>query len=226
MSKSTDLNYLADILERQKIFFYVIGGFGVDLLYGNITRPHQDIDIDVKEEDINKLPNILKNKGYEVVKDELPMHIRFTHKEHGDLDVYSYIVKGNVYLKYFNGTMKEYDSSYYTKVEFKDRLYRCLSVKGQKEFHEGLKLTEEQEKDMIILERVQERIKKENKKKHKLYKSNKNKIIFGVCSGLGQKFKMEPNVVRIIFVAGTVLLMGLGLIVYILLAIFLPKAED
>lgn len=53
----------------------------------------------------------------------------------------------------------------------------------------------------------------------KLYKGEKK--IFGVCSGLGEYFEMDPTVVRLIFL-GALLLFGTGVLLYIILAIVIP----
>lgn len=49
----------------------------------------------------------------------------------------------------------------------------------------------------------------------------KEKKIFGVCSGLGDYFDIDPTVVRVIFLA-SVLLFGTGLLLYIILALVMP----
>jgi phage shock protein C len=47
--------------------------------------------------------------------------------------------------------------------------------------------------------------------------------IFGVCEGLGEYFDLDPTIVRIAFILSS-LLMGVGLIPYIILALVMPKA--
>ena len=55
----------------------------------------------------------------------------------------------------------------------------------------------------------------------RLYKAKNNRILFGVCGGIGDSFGVDPNVIRI----GTVLLActGTGLVAYIAAAILLPE---
>lgn len=49
----------------------------------------------------------------------------------------------------------------------------------------------------------------------------KEKKIFGVCSGLGDYFDIDPTIVRVLFLA-SVLLFGTGILLYIILAIVMP----
>src|ERR1700761_5608313 len=56
----------------------------------------------------------------------------------------------------------------------------------------------------------------------KLYRNEYNKVIGGVCSGLGEYFDMDVTLVRLLF-AFTFFIMGVGFIPYIILWIVLPK---
>ncbi|MBQ7098231.1 MAG: PspC domain-containing protein [Oscillospiraceae bacterium] len=57
----------------------------------------------------------------------------------------------------------------------------------------------------------------------KLYKSNRNKMIDGVCGGIAEYFGIDPTVVRLAVVVLS--LMGFsGVIAYILAAIIIPRA--
>lgn len=59
---------------------------------------------------------------------------------------------------------------------------------------------------------------------NRLYKSATDRVLFGVCGGLGDYFAVDPVLVRVAFVVLT-LANGLGLLVYLILAIVLPKDE-
>jgi phage shock protein C len=55
----------------------------------------------------------------------------------------------------------------------------------------------------------------------RLYRSKDQRMIWGVCGGLGQYFGVDPTVIRVIAVL--TLFLGLtGAIVYIILAIVVP----
>ena len=57
----------------------------------------------------------------------------------------------------------------------------------------------------------------------KLYKSNTNKVICGVCGGIAEYFNWDPTIVRIIWALFT-LLGGSGIILYIICAVVMPNA--
>jgi len=56
----------------------------------------------------------------------------------------------------------------------------------------------------------------------KLYRSRKNKVLGGVCGGLGEYFSIDPTIIRVVFVI--LLLPGgfPGLIPYLILWIVVP----
>ena len=56
----------------------------------------------------------------------------------------------------------------------------------------------------------------------KLYKSNQNKMIAGVCGGLGEFFDVDPTLIRLLWVIFA-LAAGRGLLVYIASAIIIPE---
>ena len=56
----------------------------------------------------------------------------------------------------------------------------------------------------------------------KLYKSNTDKKLDGVCGGIGKYFDIDSSVVRLAWVAFP-LLGGSGLLAYIICAIVLPR---
>ena len=57
----------------------------------------------------------------------------------------------------------------------------------------------------------------------KLYRSTSNKWIAGVCGGLAEHFDMDPTLVRLLWIIVTILSVGIGVIVYLALWIFVDK---
>lgn len=58
-----------------------------------------------------------------------------------------------------------------------------------------------------------------------IYRSEDNKIMGGVCGGLGEYFNLDPNVIRVIFVLLAVF-GGSGFLIYIILWIMLPSKSQ
>lgn len=56
----------------------------------------------------------------------------------------------------------------------------------------------------------------------RLYKSNDNKMISGVCGGIAEYFNIDPTLVRLGWVLFSAL-GGSGIIAYIIAAIIIPK---
>ena len=60
----------------------------------------------------------------------------------------------------------------------------------------------------------------------KLYKSTKNKIIDGVCGGIGEYCNIDPTLVRLACVAIFIFSAGSGLLAYIIALIIIPRAPE
>lgn len=56
----------------------------------------------------------------------------------------------------------------------------------------------------------------------RLYKSNENKMIGGVCGGIAEYFGMDPTIVRLGWVLFCAL-GGSGIVAYLIAAIIIPK---
>ena len=59
---------------------------------------------------------------------------------------------------------------------------------------------------------------------HRMYRDPDNRIIAGVCSGMGAYWRIDPWIVRVIFIVASTT-RGLGALVYIVLWIVLPEAK-
>lgn len=60
----------------------------------------------------------------------------------------------------------------------------------------------------------------------RLYRSRSNRMLSGVCGGLGEFFSIDPTVIRLIFVLGTVFGLGSLLVAYIVLMIVVPQEPE
>ncbi|MBP2132926.1 phage shock protein C [Methanomicrobium sp. W14] len=59
----------------------------------------------------------------------------------------------------------------------------------------------------------------------KLYRSKDDRVIAGICGGLGRSLDVDPNILRILWVLFC-FAYGLGIIAYIVSWVFLPEEEE
>ena len=57
----------------------------------------------------------------------------------------------------------------------------------------------------------------------RLYKSNQNKMVDGVCGGIAEYFGVDPTVVRLLWALFS-LMGGSGILAYIIAAIIIPRS--
>lgn len=60
--------------------------------------------------------------------------------------------------------------------------------------------------------------------KRRLTRSKTDRKLFGVCGGLGEYFDIDPTFIRLAFAA--LVLEGIGIVIYIILAIIMPPEES
>jgi len=60
-------------------------------------------------------------------------------------------------------------------------------------------------------------------KPKRLYRSSTNRILGGVCGGLGEYFDLDPNIIRLLWVVFTLISAGAGILAYLIAWILLPE---
>lgn len=58
----------------------------------------------------------------------------------------------------------------------------------------------------------------------RLQKAHRNRILFGVAGGLAEYFHIDPVIIRVVFILLT-FASGIGAVIYVLLALLMPRAE-
>lgn len=58
----------------------------------------------------------------------------------------------------------------------------------------------------------------------RLYRSNTNAMLLGICGGMGNYFNCDPTVVRLIFLLFGFCSVGTGLVVYLIMGAIIPKS--
>lgn len=60
----------------------------------------------------------------------------------------------------------------------------------------------------------------------RLYKSEDNEVIDGVCGGIGDYFNVDPVLIRVLFVFGAFASSGGFVLLYIVLMLVMPEEKD
>jgi len=61
-------------------------------------------------------------------------------------------------------------------------------------------------------------------KAKRLYRTKKNRIIGGVCGGIGEYLKIDPTIIRLLLVIA-ILIWGAGLFAYLIAWIIIPEEK-
>jgi phage shock protein PspC (stress-responsive transcriptional regulator) len=65
-----------------------------------------------------------------------------------------------------------------------------------------------------------------DRSKKTLLRSRKEKMVGGVCGGLADYFELDVSVIRVLWVIATVVSIGMGILVYIVLFFVLPEESE
>jgi lincosamide nucleotidyltransferase A/C/D/E len=86
--EAADVVRLFDLLGQEHIDAWLDGGWGVDALLGEQTRPHGDVDLIVHLHDVDKMRSALEPRGFELVKgDPVSNFVLDDHRGH-EIDVH------------------------------------------------------------------------------------------------------------------------------------------
>src|ERR1700687_4675169 len=107
---ATDVIKIYTDLENLGIAIWIDGGWGVDALLGEQTRPHKDLDIAVQQKDLATLREILRARGYREIRleDSKPWNFVLGDDAGHEIDVHAILfdIAGNgLYGPPENGVM-------------------------------------------------------------------------------------------------------------------------
>ena len=60
----------------------------------------------------------------------------------------------------------------------------------------------------------------------RLYKSNVDKKLDGVCAGIAEYFNVDPTLIRLVWALVTLCTVGVGLIGYLICAVIMPRKSE
>lgn len=167
-----DVVELYQLLENEGIKVWLDGGWGVDALLGEQTRPHADIDIVIQQKDVPKLRELLEARVYKDVDrdDTSPWNFVMGDSKGHEVDIHAIVFdeSGNgLYGPVEKGVMFPAASLTGTG-KLNGYSVRCISPEYVVKFHSGYELKEKDFKDVIaICEKFKIELPKEYRKKSK-----------------------------------------------------------
>lgn len=94
-----DVVEIVQLFNQHGIEFYVDGGWGVDALLGEQTRPHTDLDIAIQHQDSMQVRTLLEARGYSEVDRDDSSDFNFVLSDHQghqiDIHTYTFDTAGN-----------------------------------------------------------------------------------------------------------------------------------
>jgi lincosamide nucleotidyltransferase A/C/D/E len=152
---SDDVIDLYTTLENLGVEIWIDGGWGVDALLGEQTRPHKDLDIAIQQKDIPKLRHLLQTRQYRDIKlDEARSWNFVLGDENGrEVDVHVIVLddkRNGLYGPPEKGEM--YTAASLTGAgKIDGRIVRCISPEWMVKFHSGYQLKEKDCQDVSAL---------------------------------------------------------------------------
>ena len=152
---AADVLSLYGELENRGIVIWIDGGWGVDALLGEQTRPHKDLDIAVQQKDVPRLRQLLERRRYKEIKLEeaRPWNFVLGDENGREIDFHVIVIddQGNgLYGPADRGEM--YPAASLTGTGSIDgRKVRCISPEWMVKFHSGYELKEKDFRDVSAL---------------------------------------------------------------------------
>ena len=147
-------------LENFGVEIWIDGGWGVDALLGEQTRPHKDLDIAIQQKDVAALREFLHAQSYSEIKleDARPWNFVLGNENGREIDVHVIVLddKGNgIYGLPEKGEMYPAASLKGTGT-IERRAVRCISPEWMVKFHSGYELTEKDFRDICLVQQIRD----------------------------------------------------------------------
>src|SRR4030042_3091379 len=152
---TSDVINLYKVRTQNGIDTWIDGGWGVDALLGQQTRPHADVDIVVQQKDVPKLRELLEEQGYKDVPRDDTSAWNFVLGDNNShlVDVHAIVFddkRNGLYGPIERGVM--YPAASLTgKGTINGQPVKCISAEHMVKFHTGYALDENDFKDVTAL---------------------------------------------------------------------------
>jgi lincosamide nucleotidyltransferase A/C/D/E len=139
---------MLDLLETHRIRVWVDGGWGIDALLGEQTRPHSDLDLSIVSDDLDSALALFTSEGFETLRDDLPTAIAMRHPDGREVDLHPVQLTpdGGGDQIQPDGSLWHYDRPVTGSIAGRD--VTCLSPETQVRAHLGFEPRSEHIADM------------------------------------------------------------------------------
>lgn len=135
-------------LEKRGVNIWIDGGWGVDALLGEQTRPHSDLDIVIQQKDVPEVCAWLQAEGYSEIRRDNPWNFVMEDIEGHKIDFHVVIFdeQGDVIegIPYPDGSLTGTGTIDGCRV-------RCIAPEHMVQFHTGYELRESDVRDVSAL---------------------------------------------------------------------------
>ena len=152
---SVDVVDFCRTITQLGVELWIDGGWGVDALLGEQTRPHEDLDIAIQEKDVPVLRRLLQERGYTDIKLEeaRPWNFVLGDGNSREIDVHVIVLDeqgDGVYGPPEKG--EKYPAASLTGTGNIDgQAVRCISPEWMVKFHSGYDLKDKDFRDVSAL---------------------------------------------------------------------------
>jgi len=132
---------------------WIGGGWGIDALLGEQTRPHRDLDLMHRVEEEERLLAVLTGFGYAETLDWRPVRFVVTDPAGLDVDLHPlrFGADGSAKQSSLDDQPFRYPADCFVTGSIDGETVPCLSVEQQVHFHQGYEPTERDRGDMARL---------------------------------------------------------------------------
>lgn len=141
-------------IERAGLSVWIGGGWGIDALLGQQTRPHRDLDLMHVADEEPELTALLAALGYVETVDWRPVRFVMAHPDRLEIDLHPLVFKEDGSAEQSSlepGKPFRYPASCFTTGAIEGVAVPCLSAEQQVHFHQGYEPSERDLHDMARL---------------------------------------------------------------------------
>jgi lincosamide nucleotidyltransferase A/C/D/E len=148
-----DVLNVTDVLIQADVDVWIAGGWAVDALVGETTRPHRDLDLAVRSEHLDTAISVLGRLGYARTLDLLPVRLvmEATGGRAVDLHPVTFDATGFGHQIGSEGRVYAYPADGFGTGRIAGRTVACLTAAQLVRFHLGYEPQDHDRRDMALL---------------------------------------------------------------------------